>query len=61
MAQGAHKADDKFTQALAHDAWLAHAALIRLAHKQPELKHNEAFTALMDTAKARFLAAFEVL
>lgn len=48
-------------QQIAHQAWDAHVALVRLAHRHPELKRNEAFTALMDTARARFLAAFEVL
>lgn len=48
-------------QTIAHQAWDAHVALVRLASKQPELRRNEAYTALMDTAKARFLAAFEVL
>lgn len=61
MAQEAHNDTRDSVQALAHQAWDAHVALIRLMHDKPILRTNEAFTALVDTARARFLAAFEVL
>ena len=48
-------------QQLAHQAWDAHVAMIRTLHDHPALRKNEAFMALADTARARFLAAFEVL
>jgi len=48
-------------QRLAHQAWDAHVAMLRTLHRAPELRENEAFMALVDTAKARFLTTFEAL
>ena len=48
----------------AHDvdeAYRAYAALRRLAQSEPDLTENDYFTALQDTAYARFLLTFEAL
>lgn len=45
----------------AHDAFEAHAAMLIAEKANPSLRRNEYWQALRDTAKARFLAAFEVL
>lgn len=42
-------------------AWRAYSALQRAASAEPALIQNDYFTALQDTAYARFLAAFEAL
>lgn len=43
------------------DAYQAFAATQRATRDNPALLENEYFTALQDTAYARFLAAFEAL
>jgi hypothetical protein len=43
------------------DAWQAYAALQRAACESPALLDNAYFTALQDTAYARFLMTFEAL
>lgn len=43
------------------DAYKAYAALRRAAQSEPHLTSNEYFTALQDTAYARFLLIFEAL
>lgn len=45
----------------AHDSFEAMAAMLRAERHDPALRSNEYWTALKDTARARFLAAFEVL
>lgn len=45
----------------AHDAFEAHAAMLLAERANPVLGTNEYWQALKDTARARFLAAFEVL
>ncbi len=42
-------------------AFQAHAALSKLAARQPDLLQNEYFVALLDTAAARFRKLFEAL
>ena len=43
------------------EAYQAFAALRRIAQAQPSLLENKYFTALQDTAYARFLLNFEAL
>lgn len=43
------------------DAWQAYSALQRAASESPALLDNAYFTALQDTAYARFLMTFEAL
>lgn len=45
----------------AEQAYQAYTALQKLAARQPELQANEYFSALMDTANARFRSLFEAL
>lgn len=49
----------QFDERLAHDAFEAHAALLKTEARHPEPIRNEHWRALRDTAAARFLAAFE--
>lgn len=51
----------RFDERAAHDAFEAHAAMLVAERANPVLRRNEYWQALRDTAKARFLAAFEVL
>lgn len=48
-------------EAIVNDAYAAYSALRRAAQYDPGLLENEYFTALQDTAYARFIRAFEVL
>jgi hypothetical protein len=43
------------------ESYLAFAALRRAAQSEPELIENKYFTALQDTAYARFLMNFEAM
>jgi len=43
------------------NAYQAFAALQRLARDEPDLAWNEYFTALQDTAFARFITTYEAL
>lgn len=43
------------------DAYKAYAAMRRIAQAEPHLASNDYFTALQDTAYARFLLTFEAL
>lgn len=45
----------------AHDAFEAHAAMLIAEKANPILRRNEYWQALKDSARARFLAAFEKL
>lgn len=45
----------------AHDAFEAHAAMLIAEKANPILRKNEYWQALKDSARARFLAAFEKL
>jgi hypothetical protein len=45
----------------AHDAFEAHAAMLIAEKANPTLRRNDYWQALKDTARARFLAAFQVL
>lgn len=45
----------------AHDAFEAHAAMLIAEKANPTLRRNEYWRALKDSARARFLAAFEAL
>lgn len=51
----------RFDEQAAHDAFEAHAAMMIAERANPKLRRNEYWCALRDTAKARFLAAFEAL
>jgi len=46
---------------LANDAWAAYAATQKAICADPALLENEFFTALQDTAFARFIAMFEAV
>lgn len=50
-----------FNAAEAEEAYWAFAALRRAAQADPQLVENKYFTALQDTAYARFLLNFEAL
>lgn len=49
-----------FDMPAADAAYAAHTALIEVEAKRPDLARNPYWTALRDTAFARFQAAFEV-
>ncbi len=49
----------RFDEQQAHDAFEAHAAMLKTERKTPELARNEYWQALKDSARARFLAAYE--
>jgi hypothetical protein len=51
----------RFDEQAAHDAFEAHAAMLIAEKANPVLRRNDYWQALKDTARARFLAAFEVL
>jgi len=51
----------RFDEQAAHDAFEAHSAMMIAERANPKLRQNEYWQALRDTAKARFLAAFEAL
>ena len=51
----------RFDEQTAHRAFEAHAALMKAQAGNPKLRENEHWQALCDTARARFLAAFERL
>lgn len=66
MAHRPHKQSANESQAIpsamqAEQAYQAYTALQKLAARQPELQANEYFSALMDTANARFRSLFEAL
>jgi predicted metal-dependent hydrolase len=50
-----------FDERAAQDAFEAHAAMLIAEKANPKLSRNDYWQALRDTAKARFLAAFDVL
>lgn len=49
----------RFDERQAHEAFEAHAALLRAEARDRTLRGNQYWQALKDTARARFLAAFE--
>lgn len=49
-----------FDEKFAANAYAAHAALVKTEAANPELRQNEHWQALRDTAFARFYAAFRV-
>lgn len=51
----------RITSADVEDAWQAYRATQLAAREQPGLVENPYFTALQDTAYARFLLAFEAM
>lgn len=57
----AGNAQPEITSQNVEQAWLAYAALARLASFDRTLHSNPYFSALHDTAYARFLVAYEAL
>lgn len=56
-----HDSAQPVTSQQVEDAWQAYAATQRVARDHPALCENEYFTAIQDTAYARFLMAFEAM
>lgn len=53
--------DGIFKTTNAYDAWTAFAAMMKADRDHPELRNNDYWNALRDTAYARFLIAFEYI